>query len=141
MITETNSILVMCAYLVLEHKWHPVEALRLFEGIATVKYVKDPLATYHLEVIDYLEALEFASTKGWYDYKKFDSSGYLHYDSFNNGDINWIIPNMMLAFSGPSDEPTSRLTLRSQGTDPVQSVPSDTPKAPGVWCQHDHSPE
>jgi hypothetical protein len=106
---KTNSILVMCAYLVCEQKRPPIEALKLFEGIPTAKYIKDPLATYHLDVIDYLEAIEFAATNGWYDYKKFDATGYLHYNHFNNGDINWIVPNFMLAFSGPSDEPTSTL--------------------------------
>jgi len=94
----------MCTYLVAEHKVAPVEALKLFEGIYTAKYVKDPEATYCIEVIDYLEAIEFAIQKGWYDYKKFDATGYLHYNNFNNGDINWIVPNFILAFSGPTDD-------------------------------------
>ena len=94
----------MCAYLVAEHKVPPVQALKLFEGIYTAKYVKDPQSTYSLEVIDYLEALEFAIEKGWYEYKKFDSTGYLHFNNFNNGDINWIVPNFILAFSGPTDD-------------------------------------
>lgn len=103
---ETNSILVVCAYLVCDQRMTPVAALKLFEGIQTATYVKDPLATYNLEIIDYLEALEFAIQQGWYDYKRFDASGYLHYNNFNNGDINWIVPNLILAFSGPSDQPS-----------------------------------
>ena len=94
----------MCAYLICEHKIAPLDALKLFEGIYCAPYIKDPLGQYPLEVMDYLEALEFASKKGWYDYKKFDSTGYLHYNNFNNGDINWIIPDFMLAFSGPADD-------------------------------------
>lgn len=98
----------MCAYLICEQKIDAVTALKKFEGIITIQYVKDPLSLQALEVIDYLEAIEFAVFKGWYDYKKFDASGYLHYNNFNNGDINWIIPNFVLAFSGPSDTPTSK---------------------------------
>lgn len=107
----------MCAYLICEHKLDPVTSLKKFEGIITAKYVKDPLSAQALEVIDYLEALAFAIEKGWYDYKKFDATGYLHFNNFNNGDINWIIPNFMLAFSGPSDTPTSH------GSTPSNSCP------------------
>lgn len=87
----------------------PIAALKKFEGIPTAKYIKDPDSVFHLEVIDYLEGLDFAIKKGWYDYRKFDSTTYLNLNNFTNGDINWIVPNLILAFAGPVDQPLSRL--------------------------------
>lgn len=89
----------------------PVEALKFWDGIPTAPYIKDPLAVHNLEVvsaeqvIDYLEALEFAFKQGWWHFKTFDTRKYIHYDDFSNGDINWIVPGVVLAFSGPSDNP------------------------------------
>lgn len=118
----------------------PIQALKKFEGIPTAKYIKDPESIYHLEVIDYLEGLDFAIKKGWYDYRKFDSTAYLHYNNFTNGDINWIVPNQILAFAGPVDHPRcSHASSNSQR--PSQPVFSGHPATPRVWCSDSHPPE
>ena len=39
----------------------------------------------------------------WYDPFKFDLKDYQFYEKIENGDINWIIPGRMLAFSTPID--------------------------------------
>ena len=39
---------------------------------------------------------------GWYDKDKFDSKTYLEKERVENGDMNWIVPDMFLAFSSPS---------------------------------------
>ena len=38
---------------------------------------------------------------GWYNPSSFDIKTYEFYEKVDNGDINWIIPNRMLAFSTP----------------------------------------
>jgi cell division cycle 14 len=50
-----------------------------------------------------LEGLQFALTKGWYNFRTFNLSEYEHYEKVANGDLNWIIPGKLIAFSSPSD--------------------------------------
>ena len=40
---------------------------------------------------------------GWYDYKTFDVYDYQHYYKVENGDMNWIVPDKFISFSGPLD--------------------------------------
>ena len=41
---------------------------------------------------------------GWYDYKTFKYREYEHNYKLANGDMNWIVPAKILAFSSPTDE-------------------------------------
>lgn len=41
----------------------------------------------------------------WFDLRTFDQASYEHYEKVENGDMNWIIPNKMLAFSSPVEYP------------------------------------
>ena len=41
---------------------------------------------------------------GWFDFKKFDIMEYEHYEKIENGDLNWVIPNKMVAFSSPYEK-------------------------------------
>lgn len=38
----------------------------------------------------------------WFDVKTFNLKDYEYYERVENGDLNWIIPEKLLAFSGPS---------------------------------------
>ena len=40
---------------------------------------------------------------GWFDFRKFDIAEYEHYEKMENGDLNWVIPGKLLAFSSPYD--------------------------------------
>ena len=42
---------------------------------------------------------------GFLDYSKFDIEEYEAIEKISNGDMNWVIPGKLLAFSGPLDEP------------------------------------
>ena len=55
------------------------------------------------QLLDCLRGLEHAIKLGWFDYKTFKAKDYEHYAKVENGDLNWIIPGKVLAFSSPSD--------------------------------------
>lgn len=40
----------------------------------------------------------------WFDVKTFNLRDYEFYESVENGDLNWIIPNKFVAFSTPHDK-------------------------------------
>jgi cell division cycle 14 len=46
--------------------------------------------------------LEKAVKFGWLSYVKFDVVEYEKREMVENGDMNWIIPGKLLAFSGPN---------------------------------------
>lgn len=58
--------------------------------------------TYNLHILEILQGLEIAIKLGWYSFKDFDVQEYEYYEKVENGDLNWIIPNEVLAFMGPS---------------------------------------
>ena len=62
------------------------------------------ICTYKCTVLDCLRGLEYAMRLGWFDFNKFDNNQYEHFENIDNGDLNWIIPGKMVAFSSPSDQ-------------------------------------
>ena len=59
-------------------------------------------STYRLSIYDILWGLEKAIAVGWYDFKTFDVHEYEYYEKVENGDLNWIIPDKIVALMGPS---------------------------------------
>ena len=57
--------------------------------------------SYRCTINDCVKGLELAMRLGWYNYNKFDVQEYQHFEKVENGDLNWIVPNKFLAFSGP----------------------------------------
>lgn len=57
--------------------------------------------TYHLSVLNSLRGLARAISVGHFDLTTFDVAQYNHLTKLEAGDINWIIPGKLLAFSGP----------------------------------------
>jgi cell division cycle 14 len=54
--------------------------------------------------MDCLRGLHYAMKLGWFNFKKFDIVEYEHYEKIENGDLNWIVPNKLVAFSSPYDK-------------------------------------
>jgi cell division cycle 14 len=50
-----------------------------------------------------LKGLERAISLGWYNFNKFDYKQYEFNHKLENGDMNWIIPNKILALSSPTE--------------------------------------
>lgn len=63
------------------------------------------VCTFSLSVLDCLRGLEAAVSRGWFDLRTFDVEKYEHDEQLAHGDINWIIPGVFLAFSGPHEKP------------------------------------
>ncbi|TRY94407.1 hypothetical protein DNTS_027946 [Danionella cerebrum] len=57
--------------------------------------------TYNLTVLDCLQGIRKALQYGFVNFENFDVNEYEHYERVENGDLNWIVPGKLLAFSGP----------------------------------------
>ena len=67
-------------------------------------------STFHLTAKHVIQGIHRAKVVGilddWSDPKStFDADEYDHYEAVENGDLNWILPGKLLAFSGPSPSP------------------------------------
>ncbi|XP_068624618.1 dual specificity protein phosphatase CDC14A-like [Battus philenor] len=56
---------------------------------------------FDISLLDVLHGLKVAHEARFFDFQHFDAEQYLFYEKVENGDLNWIIPGKMLAFSGP----------------------------------------
>jgi len=52
-----------------------------------------------------LRGLDYGIKLKWFDVKNFNLRDYEFYERVENGDLNWIIPEKFIAFSGPSSTP------------------------------------
>ncbi|MEQ2234843.1 Dual specificity protein phosphatase cdc14ab, partial [Ilyodon furcidens] len=57
--------------------------------------------TFNLTVLDCLQGLRKALQHGFLDFETFSTEEYEHYERVENGDMNWILPGKILAFSSP----------------------------------------
>lgn len=57
--------------------------------------------TYKCELKHCFRGVEHATKAGLFNLKTFDVKYYEFYEKIQNGDMNWIIPNKLLAFSTP----------------------------------------
>lgn len=60
-----------------------------------------------------MRGLEQAVKNGWYEFKKFDYKLYENYHKLDVGDMNWVIPGKILAFSSPTAEKSDGLSPES----------------------------
>eukprot|EP01018_Ginkgo_biloba_P016891 Gb_00815 [translate_table: standard] len=92
------------AYLVLFEDWDPEVAygpLAQFESFLPFRDPTCGISTYHLSVLDCLRALAKGKKIGWIDFNNFNVEEYEYFEKVENGDLNWIVPNKLVAFSGP----------------------------------------
>jgi cell division cycle 14 len=106
---QANAAFLMCAYLVVCERFSAEEAWSLFERFSTtfVPFCdsgETPFKDFELTILDTLRGLERAVELGWYDFKSFDHKEYEKNHKLENGDMNWVIPNQILALSSPSDK-------------------------------------
>ncbi|KAK9823515.1 hypothetical protein WJX72_003342 [[Myrmecia] bisecta] len=63
-------------------------------------------SSFHLTVYDCIAGIAKAKSCGFIDWDKpnstFNVEEYEHYEQVENGDLNWILPGKLLAFSGPA---------------------------------------
>jgi cell division cycle 14 len=96
------------AYAIIVLKMTAVEVWEKFEPYRDhFKPFRDAIqgpCAYKMTVLDTLLGLEYAIRLRWYNHTTFDVRSYEFYEKVENGDINWIIPGKMYAFSNPSDQ-------------------------------------
>eukprot|EP00826_Nyctotherus_ovalis_P061765 TRINITY_DN8826_c0_g1_i1.p1 TRINITY_DN8826_c0_g1~~TRINITY_DN8826_c0_g1_i1.p1 ORF type:complete len:179 (-),score=37.69 TRINITY_DN8826_c0_g1_i1:712-1248(-) len=102
---KANAAFLMGTYAITYLSRTAEEAYKLFEGEKIVPFrdaARGP-CTYKCTLLHCFQALEWALKLGWYDKAKFNVAEYEKYSSVENGDLNWIIPGKMMAFSTPVD--------------------------------------
>jgi len=106
---QSNAALLMCSFLIICEHFTAVRAWAYFERFKTtfVPFCdagETPSTDFELSIIDVLKGVERAVDLGWYNFKKFDHREYERNHKLENGDMNWIIPGKILAFSSPNDK-------------------------------------
>ncbi|CAF0934947.1 unnamed protein product [Didymodactylos carnosus] len=105
---RANAAFLISAYAIIYLKRTPEEAYKpLVSAINTTQPFlpfRDASlgpSSYNLTLLDTLQGLYKAMLHKFFDFDHFDLEEYEHYEKVENGDLNWIIPNKLLAFSGP----------------------------------------
>nr|XP_005161774.1 dual specificity protein phosphatase CDC14AB isoform X4 [Danio rerio] len=103
---RANAAVLIGAYAVIYLKKTPEEAYRALISGSNASYLPFRDAsfgncTYNLTVLDCLQGIRKALQHGFLNFETFDVNEYEHYERVENGDLNWITPGKLLAFSGP----------------------------------------
>ncbi|KAK0145230.1 Dual specificity protein phosphatase CDC14AB [Merluccius polli] len=103
---RANAAVLIGAYAVIYLKRSPEEAYRTLISANNTPYLPFRDAAvgecfYNLTVLDCLQGFHKALQCSFLDFDNFDVEEYEHYERVENGDLNWIIPGKILAFSGP----------------------------------------
>ncbi|XP_015237175.1 PREDICTED: dual specificity protein phosphatase CDC14A-like [Cyprinodon variegatus] len=103
---RANAAVLIGAYAVIYLKRTPDEAYRTLISGNNTAYLMFRDAgmgecTFNLSVLDCLQGLHKALQHGFLDFETFSTEEYEHYERVENGDMNWIIPGKILAFSSP----------------------------------------
>ena len=88
-----------------EEAYAPLRPLEPFVGFRDASC---GVPTFTLGVADVIRGISRATEVGfinWHKGEKFDLEEYEHYEQVENGDLNWIVPGKLMAFSGPSSQP------------------------------------
>lgn len=102
---RVNAAFLMGAFQVLVLGKSGAEAWESFARVPEFPDFRDAsfgACTYRCSVLHCLRGLEIAVKLGWFSLSTFDIDNYEKYEKVENGDMNWILPGKMLAFSSPS---------------------------------------
>ncbi|KAL4426827.1 hypothetical protein ABPG77_006613 [Micractinium sp. CCAP 211/92] len=108
---RSNAAALMGIYCVLHLGMTPAEAyapLRPLEPFTGFRDASCGVPTYSLPVQQVIAGMYRAKQVGfinWHKGEQFDVEEYEHYEQVENGDLNWIVPGKLMAFSGPSAQP------------------------------------
>ena len=97
-----GAFLIVCCKSTAEEAWELFRPVH--NSLVGFKDAGEEPSDYECSVYDCLKGLERAIGLGWYSFNKFDYKLYEHNHKLENGDMNWIIPNKILAFSSPTEK-------------------------------------
>eukprot|EP00727_Mastigamoeba_balamuthi_P013821 m51a1_g9061 putative dual specificity protein phosphatase cdc14a (402) ;mRNA; f:76882-78759 len=102
---RANACYLLGAYAILRHGRTAEEAAALFRTLSPpVTPFRDAAVgpnMFPLQLAEVLRGVHRAMTQGWVDVATFDVDKYLYLERVEHGDINWVVPGKVLAFSGP----------------------------------------
>lgn len=107
---RANAAFLMGAFQVIvlhrtaEEAWKPFNNIK--PALPAFRDAYNGECDYKCTILDCLKGLEYAINLGWFNIRTFDLKSYEHYEKVEKGDLTWIIPGKLLAFSSPSN--TSR---------------------------------
>ncbi|XP_039457706.1 dual specificity protein phosphatase CDC14AB-like isoform X1 [Oreochromis aureus] len=103
---RANAAVLIGAYAVIYLKRSPEDAYRTLitgnnTGYMPFRDAAVGECSFNLTVLDCLQGIHKALQHGFLDFERFSAEEYEHYERVENGDMNWIIPGKILAFSSP----------------------------------------
>ncbi|TMW55444.1 hypothetical protein Poli38472_010326 [Pythium oligandrum] len=107
---------LLALFLVICHNRSPEDTIKPFQTLKPAFGFRDAacgVGTFFISILDCALAVHKAMKAGIWNYGSFSLDEYEHYDQLHHGDINWIIPGKILAFSGPQQE---RIVLDEKGS-------------------------
>eukprot|EP00928_Gymnodinium_smaydae_P074186 TRINITY_DN57250_c0_g1_i2.p1 TRINITY_DN57250_c0_g1~~TRINITY_DN57250_c0_g1_i2.p1 ORF type:complete len:428 (+),score=41.96 TRINITY_DN57250_c0_g1_i2:56-1339(+) len=107
----SNVICLICLYFVIVRGARAEDAFKPFlDANVNIKPFCDASgrrSTFPMTIMDCLQGMQRAIEVGWFDWHTFDVNSYEFYDKFDHYGVNWIIPNKLLAFAGPTSSVTN----------------------------------
>ncbi|KAF0699080.1 Aste57867_10353 [Aphanomyces stellatus] len=101
----TNAVTLLTLYCVLFRGQRAADAVRSFHSLQKhlIPYrdAAFTICTFGVTVLDCALAVEKAMQSGLWDKQTFDVEWYERHSKLEFGDLNWIVPGKLLAFSGP----------------------------------------
>jgi cell division cycle 14 len=82
-----------------EEAWEPFQSVPRFIPFRDASVES---SNFELFIIDCLKGLSKATSLGWFDVDNFDLASYENLAKVENGGLNWIIPEKILAFVAPA---------------------------------------
>ncbi|KAK8720299.1 hypothetical protein OTU49_013433, partial [Cherax quadricarinatus] len=106
---RANAAFLIASYSIVYLKKTPEEAYKPLIGgnsppFCPFRDAAYGMSTYHLTLLDCLQAIDKAYKLGFFNFEDFDVEEYEYYEKVQNGDFNWIMPGKFLAFCGPHAE-------------------------------------
>ncbi len=106
---RANGVFLACAYAVAAHGMSPHAAFAPFWGcsppLLSFRDASFGLCSYALTILDCLNGVYAAIQRGFFSLDSFDLQAYTRDEQLHCGDVNWIVPGLFCAFSGPLDTP------------------------------------
>ncbi|GIQ80061.1 tyrosine-protein phosphatase CDC14 [Kipferlia bialata] len=107
--SRSNACVLMGAFCVLVLHQTPDEAnrpyLACYPPLIGFRDASSGPSTFSLTVLACLRGLFRAQATDIFNVRTFDLEAYQFYEQVDNGDMNWIIPERILAFAGPVSNP------------------------------------
>lgn len=124
---RANAVFLICAYQVLYLNRKPEDALHLLrsqiKSLPPFHDASNGRCTYDLTVLDCVKALVRAKKYRFFDFDDFQVEEYEYFEQVENGDMNWIIKDKIVAFAGPQNHRVSESRGGHHALSPESYVP------------------